>query len=527
MVPMKRLVTLVLIYLVSFTYLLAAGNPRLVEAAKRQDRTTVNALLKLHLDANTSQGDGVTALHWAAHWDDSEMARSLILSGANTNAADDLGVTPLSLACTNASVGMIEKLLAAKANASAVTITGESVLMTCARSGNPAAVKALLVHGANVNAKEHLRDQTALMWAVAQRHPEVVEVLLEYGADFGTRSRVNQELIVRQPQTSRIVCPADISEEDRHKLSYKAQAMSSITSGISRTLEVACDRAEMAPEGGSTALLFAARAGDVSSAKLLLAAGANVNESGPDGSSVLVTAAYAGQGEFAEFLLSKGANPNALGAGYGALHAAVLRSDLGLVKALLAHGANPNIQLTKGTPVLRETSDFHLSSTLEGATPLFEAARFAEVEIVHALAAAGADPLLSLNDGTSPLMAAAGVGWAIGDMALAGHTRSDTYVNRAEPQVPDDDRALAAVKLMLSLGASVNVANQQGNTALHGAAAAGYPAIVQLLVDHDAKLDAQNKLGQTALTVASKNTQGLLRMLGAGKNAATSETFEK
>jgi ankyrin repeat protein len=230
----------------------------------------------------------------------------------------------------------------------------------------------------------------------------------------------------------------------------------------------------------------------------LVAAGADVNDAAPDGNSALVLAAYSGHGDVAEFLLGKDANPNATGAGYTALHAAVLRGDLGLVTALLAHGANPNVHLTKGTPVLHQNVDLHLREALLGATPFFLAAKFLEGDMMRALVAAGADARLGVKDGTTPLMAATGVGWKGGSV-----TRRDTVSFFAAVR-PDEDRVLAAVKLMLDLGADVNASNQNGDTALHGAASHGYTAVTQLLVDHGAKLDVKNKRGQAPSDIAPK-----------------------
>ena len=184
---------------------------------------------------------------------------------------------------------------------------------------------ALLAAGAQVNAKESINDQTALMWAVAQQHPRVVQALIELGADIRARSRTYPQNV----QTGNRGGGGEVSSVFR---------------------------------GGSTPLLFAARVGDVESAKLLLAAGADVNDALPDGASALVVAAHSGHGELGALLLEKGADPNAAEVGYTALHAAIDRSDLGLVKALLAHGANPDIRITKGSPARRDSNDFQLPS---------------------------------------------------------------------------------------------------------------------------------------------------------------------
>jgi ankyrin repeat protein len=221
---------------------------------------------------NATEGDGSTALHWAAHWDDLAIADLLIRAGANVNKATDLGVTPLALACTNRSAAMVDRLLAAGADANAVTMMGESVLMTAARTGNLDVVKALLAHGANVNAQEASRGQTALMWAVAEQHADIVKVLIEHKADVNARTHVT-DLLVNE------------GDADRGR----------------NTKPVV----EMIKKGGSTPLLFAARGGDLASTKLLIAAGANPNDVAPDGNNVLVLAAHSGQEAVAEFLLDK------------------------------------------------------------------------------------------------------------------------------------------------------------------------------------------------------------------------------
>src|SRR4029077_9252821 len=253
---------------------------------------------------------------------------------------------------------------------------GETVLMTCARAGEAKAVRALLRHGADVNAKERAHQQTALMWAAAERHPDVVELLIEARADIRTRSLVYAQTVVGE-QTQRA---------GREELNYTV------------------------PRGGATPLLFAVRTGDVESARLLLKAGADANDSQPDGVGALVLAAHSGNGGVAALLLEHGADPNALGSGYTALHAAILRSDVNLVKALLARGANPNLRMTKGTPMRRDTTDWNLPAALVGSTPYMLAARFLEPDIMRVLVAGGADPALTMPDGADAVMLAAGMG---------------------------------------------------------------------------------------------------------------------
>lgn len=472
----------------------ATSDLRLVEAVKTNNAEAVRALLKQRVDVNAPQGDGATALHWAVHRDDLTTTDLLIRAGARANVANDLGVTPLYLACTNRNAAMVKRLLTAGANPNATLVRGETVLMECARAGDVAAVRALLASGANVNAKESSHDQTALMWAAAQRHPRVVEALIELGADVRARSRI-----------------------------YTQTVKSSQGGGAELNHTIL--------RGGSTPLLFAARVGDVESAKLLLAAGADVNDTLPDGASALVVAAHSGHRAHAAMLLDEGANPNAAAVGYTALHAAVLRSDVDLVKVLLVHGANPNLRITKATPVRRDSIDFSLPDRLTGATPYLLAAKFVEVEIMRALAAGGADLQSVMPDGMTALMAAAGMGESRARDERRNETRRQICVCDGG-QLEPESRVLEAVSVALTLGGDINAVNQAGDTALHSAASMGYDSVVQLLADKGADLNVKNKRGQTPLAtltrggsraagdglygpIASQSTVALLRKLGA------------
>ena len=462
---------------VSYT---AGADLRLIQAVKGRNIEAVRSLLKERIDVNAPQGDGATALHWAVHLDDGSAVDLLLRSGANADAADDTGVTPLYLACLNRRGPLVDRLLESRANANAATISGETVLMTCARTGETAGVRALLNHGASVNAKEPGHDQTALMWAAAQAQPGAVDALIRGGADVRLRSR-------SYPQT---VTSEVTQRAGREELNYTV------------------------PRGGSTALLFAARSGDAESARLLVAAGADVNEALPDGATALVVAAHSGHGGVATALLEKGADPNAAAVGYTALHAAVLRDDLELVKSLLAHRANPNAQITKGTPVRRNSQDFELPKTWIGATPYLLAAKFVHADIMRALAAGGADTRLPMKDGATPLMAAVGMGInpPAQDEKRGTDRRGLAILDGGK--VEPDTQVLEAVTAALDLGSDVNAANPAGDTAMHIAAAQGYREIVKLLASRGADVNARNGKGLTPL--------GALATRSGGRNASAS-----
>ena len=459
-----------------------SGATDLLVAAKARDLEAMGALLERGADVNAAQGDGATALHWAAHWDDHEMAELLIGAGATVNVANNQGATPLWLACTNGSAAMIGRFLQAGADPNAVLSSGETPVMTASRTGTAEGVRLLLTNGADVNARERSRGQTALMWATAQQHPEVMRVLIEHDADIHARSHVWHQLVNTAGNTN-----------------------------PTGDIEVA--------QGGSTPLLFTARQGDLESARLLLAAGANVNDAAPSGTSALVVASHSGHPALAVFLLEAGADPNAADAGYTALHAAVLRGDLELVKTLIAHGADPNARLVRGTAGRRLGWDLSLRHALIGATPFLLAAKYAEVDIMRVLAANGADPLLVKQDGTTPLMVAMGVSLGSREDRRG---REGTPHNDAETE---ERLVLEIATLAVDLGVDFNASNDAGNTALHGAARLGLNSVVQFLADRGARLDVKNTRDQTPLALASRlaetadadreTTADLLRRLGA------------
>jgi len=429
----------------------------LADAVQRQDSRAIHALLDRHADVNATLADGSTALLWAAHWDDAELVDLLLRAGANLSTANRYGISPLLEACVNGDAAIIEKLLGAGADPNTAQPEGETALMTASRTGNVDAVKMLLDHGAHVNARENWRGQSALMWAAAERHSAVVGLLIQRGADVNARSRIFDFTGLMPKQGS-------------VPMNY--------------------------PRGGFTALLFAAREGDLASGRTLVNAKAKLNLSDPDGTTPLIEAIINFHFDFAAFLLDRGADPNARdNKGRSPLYAAVdmhsldtstrpnpVSSDkfdsLDVIRALLAHGANPNLQLTdviapRG-PL--DVADYTLGA---GATPFLRAAKADDLEVMPILLDKKADPLLATKAGVTPLMAAAGVGWRDG---------------KSQGTEPD---AIEAIKLCLARGADINAVTDKGQTALQGASSRGADAVIAWLISRGADVNAKDKIVQT------------------------------
>jgi ankyrin repeat protein len=435
--------------------LLGAGSLDRLAAAEEGGRRAAPRT-PAQLDLGAEGVDGTTPLHLAAYEEDLEAVVRLIRSGADVKAANRYGVTPLSLACASGNAAVVESLLKAGADPNTVLPGGETVLMTAARAGSGEAVKALLARGADVNAREKWYAQTALMWAAAEGHVAAVEALLHAGADIHARSR-----------------------------------------------------------NGFTPLLFAVREGRTGAVKALLEAGADVNEkqqspsqrpggvTGPpaSGTSALALAVVNGHFELAAALLDAGADPNAAVPGWTALHAiaSVRKPGLGdnapapqgsgtmssieLVEKLVKHGADVNARMTKKV-------NFGLTSlnTL-GATPFLLAARTADAELMRTLAALGADPLLPNADNSTPLIVAAGLG-----------TRSPGE------DAGDEAAVVEALQVALDLGNDIDAVDDNGETAMHGAAYKNLPAAVQFLADKGARIEVWNKknaFGWTPLAIAT------------------------
>jgi uncharacterized protein len=430
----------------------AAERSPLLDAAKSADTDAVRALVQNKADVNAVDADGTTALHWASYRDDLASADLLIRAGARVDAATDLGVTPLWNASLNGSEPMVGRLLKAGANPNAALLLGETPVMAAARSGYPVVVEQLIARGANVNARG-ARGQTALMWAVSQKHPDVVKVLLAHGADIQARSDVWSEVMAVSPHGY---------------LDYNRAI----------------------PHGGDTALMFAARDGDLESATRLLAAGANVNDADAWGVSATALAAHAGYRDLVALLLERGADPNAARAGFTALHAAIMRRDEPMAAALLAHGADPNFRVTNWTPTRRSSKDFHFSPELVGATPFWLAARFGGPAMMRLLLKHGADPWV-VHRGDHVVEARGGSGFqhrsdvTTALMAAVGMGGGEAWI--APERAEREALALEAATMLVALGIDVNAANLDGRTALDAAKASKFETVARFLVDKGAR----------------------------------------
>lgn len=330
----------------------AASDIRLIEAVKDQNRKAFDSLLAEHVDVNSAQPDGATPLAWAVYLNQEETADRLIKAGAKVNAADEYGETPLTLACGIGNGTLIEKLLAAGADANAARWNGETALMIASRTGTAAGVKLLLAHGAKVDAVDSRKGQNALMWAAAEGHSDIVDLLIKSGADV--------------------------------KLTSVA---------------------------GFTPLIFAAQKGDAHSVASLLAAGLDPNYALPNGTSVLQVAVLGGKYPVAALLLEKGAHVNIADAdGNTPLHIASQAGNLELVKSLLARHADPNARTSKIEMGRQGGGGGFFRGPSGEQTPLLMAARANREAVMRALVAAGADHKVKAQDGTTLLMAAASSG---------------------------------------------------------------------------------------------------------------------
>ena len=487
-----------------------AADTRLADAAMVRDAAGVKALLKQKADVNGVQGDGMTALHWAALNNETELVNLLLAGGANVKAATRNGaMTPLFTACTNGNAAIITSLLKAGSDANSVTSYGSTALMLAAASGSKDSVAALLDAGANINAKDTAHGQTALMFAAAENRPEVIKLLVARGADSKLTSsvtRLGRVLIDDNGNPIEDAAPKPVAAAPAaapaagraSPTAPPAPAAAKVDGKFDSNALARPDRngspgAKMGGNsatsmGGLAALSYAARDGRMEAVQALVEGGADVNQTtGSEKSSPMVMALINGHYDVAKYLLDKGANPNlANNDGLAPLFALVdmrfavvgwvpnPKTDrekidgLDLMKALIAKGANVNQRLVRKL-WFRPNSHNTQWVNSAGATPLWRAAESSDVDAMKILVAAGADPNIGTLDGDSPLIVAAGIGWAAGQSQNAPGKWMETVKYLVE-----------------TLKVDANARDFSDYTALHGAAFRGDNEMVQYLVDHGA-----------------------------------------
>jgi len=436
--------------------LAAAATSDLADAVMRRDTAAIRAMMQRHADVNVPQNDGTTALMWAARYDDVDVADLLIRAGAKVSVSNRDGATALQLAAINGSTSMLEKLIKAGADPNApLSATGDTALMLAARTGKTGALNVLIESGANVNAKESWGGTTALMWAVSERHADAAKVLIDHGADVHARSN------------------------------FVAAANGRGFEGRTPSAASATEKVEEFASGWLTPLMFAPREGDLASARLLVAAGADVKAAAGDGKDALGLAIFNGNYDLASFLVDSHSGLNRADTqGFTPLFWAVDRRNmetapnfpwmvtadpLPLIKKLLDGGANPNA-IVNNTPRARMRAG---SPRIVFATALMRAAFSGDLELCKLLLAHGADPNIKSSDGETMVEAAASLGF------IQGYSKGKPPAER-----------LDVVKLFVNLGADVNDADDYGITPLMVAANLGDTKIIQYLVDVGADLGA-------------------------------------
>jgi len=461
-----------------------AQTSTLTDKIQAGDRKAALALIAAGANVNQTQPDGSTPLHWAVYRVDRELVTALLRRGAKAGTVNKYGASPMAEAARIADVELAGMLLEAGADANVSNEDGQTPLMLAARTGNVAMARLLLQHGADVNRRETYRNQSALMWAAAENHAEMVEFLVSQKAELDVRARSTD-------------WETQISSEPR--VQYR-------------------------PTGGLTPLLYAARAGCLRCVASIVGAGANVDKPNPDGMTPMMMALDNGYPAVAQYLLDHGANPHTWDWwGRTPLYVAVTMrggpdsrqgprppESLAFIKAVLDAGVNPNPQLAFKEPS-RGGRDNRFRDDLltTGATPLLRAAQTFDNDVVRALLAHGALVDLPNASGVTPFMAAAGVGARTGSSVLG-------------PGAPDNVVALSleTMEILRTAGADVNaritdvtsltgriartntMTNKQGQTALFHVAELGRAGVVKYLLAHGARTDVKDDAGKTALDVA-------------------------
>ncbi|HEY1898735.1 MAG TPA: ankyrin repeat domain-containing protein [Steroidobacteraceae bacterium] len=487
---------------------IAHADSQLADLVQAGNDAAALKMIDAGADVNVPQGDGATALDWAAYRLDTSLIKVLLQHHADPNAMNSFGSAPLIEAIKANNVELVEMLLNAGAHADAPNADGQTALMLAARIGALPIAKLLLRHGANVNAREQWQGQTALMWAAAQNYPQMTQLLVDHGAQVNLRAKFNDWL----------------------------ETATQITSE---------PRAQYRPEGGLTPLLYAIRAGCQDCVETLLKAGANVNMPTPEGVTPVMSAIDNLHYGMAKYLLQQGANPNTWdwygrtplwvavdmhsyiqGFGRGAYGLQTQPSQqnearednttaVDIVRLLLGMGADPNVQLNLHRPSHGANNGRFTDDLIRtGCTPLLRAAISHDNELVTLLLQHGALVDLPNVNGVTPLIGAAGMGLRGGPGAIVPDYRGDFA--KDAPQ-----NAISTLDILLKAGANVNarvtdtsshsariarasqMTERQGQTALYGAITRRWTPVVQYLLAHGAKVDVADDMGRTPLVAAT------------------------
>ena len=560
----NRLMSVAGVAIAFSVWLSAAPSSPVADAAQQGNREAVKSLLKQAADVNGAQGDGMTALHWAAMKNDAELAQTLLYAGANVRARTRLGdYTPLVLAAKNGNAAVLEPLIASGADVNGKTANGTTALMLAAASGNVDALKALVDHDADVNAVEPVRGLNAAMFAAASNRAAAIEFLAKHGADLKATSKIVDLNNIDRNSYGGILFGNPAPPPAPGPSTGSGQAPAQAAAGLGQSQpnpqagrnvpggrgmgKAGIDRQYqlnelVSTQGGITALLFAARQGYLESAQALIDAGANVNQvSAGDKASPLLVATLNGHFDLAKYLLDRGANPNlAEDNGATPLYAVVncewapkslypqpraylnqKVTYLDLMTALLDKGADPNARLKK--KVWYSGYSFDLSGVDEiGATAFWRAAYASDVDAMKLLVAHGADANIPSMKGagrartadverdvkdvsTTPPVPVGGPGIPP-LVAAAGSGYGEGFAANSHRFAPGG--MMAAVKYLVEeLHADVNAADHEGNTALHNAAARGDVEMIQYLVSKGANVKAVNREGKTTADMANGPVQ--------------------